>query len=467
MLYSKKHNQSKKSTFRGIGWLILGGFLILGSSLAAARVKNQPGQISGSSKSAVPQVIKSVLPNGLTLLFKPNLANEVVVVNLYVKSGPLYEELSQRGISSLTQKVLIRGSQSRTAREIAAETESVGAQISAGVAGDYGYVSLLTTVAGLDKGLEVFLDLLRDPAFTDSEIEKEKQMLIESLAAREDQPFNAAYLCFTRNFYSGHPLGVATADLISSIRKLTRRDLLDWYKRTYVPNNMVISTVGKIDPVSLRQKFQAALGKLAPGKTLPLITSSVKPPTENRVEYLKKDTNALFLVLGYPAPDLNSKDALVMNVINRILGGGSDSRLYLELREKRGLAYSVYTGYNKMSQNSHIYAIMATAPDNWSEARDGIVKEFKRLTTETVSAKALTMAKQAICGSFLMSHETNEAQSSLLGRFELLGLGHEYDQQYPKLIRQVTAADIKRVARKYFSYYTLGVVTANPPESGN
>ncbi|HYH03767.1 MAG TPA: pitrilysin family protein, partial [Bacillota bacterium] len=394
---AKMQNKSHfaRRTRTGSGLLLLFGVALLGTTWAAntaPNTKNSPApgggkavvkQLPGSGNKT-PQVYKTVLPNGLTVLVKPGNANQVVAVDLFLNSGPLYEALNQRGISSLTQKVLIRGSQSRTAREVAVETESVGAQLSAGVSAEYAYVSLSTTVDGLAKGLEVFLDLLQHPAFSEVEIVKEKQMLVESLSAREDQPFDAAYLCFAKNFFAGHPLGVKTEDLVRAVQRLTREDLLAWYEKTYVPSNMVLSIVGNVDPDALLQQFQSTLGKRPRGKKPEITEVTAQLPAKNRAEYLPKNTNALFLVLGYPAPDTGSKDALVMDVINRILGGSSDGRLYMELREKRGLAYSVFTGYEKMNGRSNIYAIMATAPGNYFGARDGIVREFRRLTKETV-----------------------------------------------------------------------------------
>jgi zinc protease len=432
--------------------------LLLALGLAAAGSAGAAG--NGPVQAQPTKIFREILPNGLTLIVKPNSANEVVAVDVFLKSGPLYETPDQRGISSLTQRVLIRGSATRSAREIAVETESVGAELTAGVGNEYGYVSLSTTRAGLDKGLEVLLDVLQHPSFTESELEKERQMLVEMLAAREDRPFEAAYTGFINLFYAGHPFGTRTGDLIRTVGNLTKADLESWYKKVYVPNNMVVSIVGKVNPAAVGKLIKNSLGKLSKGVILQMTAPAVKPAPQDRVINAEKKTNATFLVLGYPAPALQSKDAVVMEVVNRILGGGGEARLYMELREKRGLAYTVYSDYVKMSGQSYICAIMATNPNNFKAARDGIVKEFKRLTTTPVPAAELNAAKRAVKGSYMMSQETNSAQSGLLGRYELLGFGYQYDQKFPRLIGRVTAADVKRVARKYFRHYTMGVISA-------
>jgi zinc protease len=444
------------------GLMALAFGVTLGMTRAATKKPTRP-QPANPRVTAL-QIVKTVLPNGLTLLVKPTAANEVVALNLLVRSGPLYETMAQRGISSLTQQVLIRGSKTRTAQEIALATESVGAELTAGLGSGYGYLALTTTTSGLDPALDILLDLLQQPSFAETEIAKEKKMLIENLAAREDQPFDAAYLNFMELFYAGHPYGVKTADLIAAVQKITRDDLVEWYQKVYVPQNMVISIVGKVDPRVIKQRLTAALGKLAVGKLPPLTVTPLQRQTKDVMEFKQRATQGLFLVLGYPAPQLTAKETLAMEVINRILGGGSEGRLYTELREKRGLVYTVYTGYEKLNGKSHICAVMATAPRNYQAARDQVVQEFQRLTRELVTARELATAKQAIRGSYLMSHETNTAQSQILGRYELNGLGYAYDQRFPQLIGQVTAADVKRVAQKYFKHYTMGVVAGQAVE---
>lgn len=153
-----------------------------------------------------------------------------------------------------------------------------------------------------------------------------------------------------------------------------------------------------------------------------------------------------------------------MDVLNGILASGISSRLFVELRDRKGLAYAVFSEYQKQPGPSAIFAIMATGPANYVPARDGIVGEFRRLMEEDVPAGELEDAKRFIKGTYLMSHETNAAQGSMLGIYELLGLGYDYDDRYPRLIEKVTSADIKRVASKYFKHYTAGVLSPVPLE---
>ncbi len=410
-------------------------------------------------KNTIP-IIKRVFDNGLTLLIKPNPTNEVVSVNAFIRMGAVYEPKNQRGLSKLMQKVLIKGTTTLSAKDIVFETESVGASIDAGlVDSEYGHVSLLTTLIGFDQSLPVFLDILQNPAFPAAEFEKERQIMLQQLATAYDQPFTEAFLNFRELFYGEYPIGVKQKEIAEMVIKFSRDDLVSWYHKTYVPNNMVISIVGNINPPEIEKTFQDTLGKWSKGPELSMTSSTVPSPDDDRQVIKNRNSEALFMVLGYQAPLISNEDCPVMSIINYILGGDMGSRLFVELRDNNGLAYYVSTDYYASNYPSIIFAFIATAPKNYQAVKTGTTAEFKRLTTQLVPAEELQAAKQAVKGHFLMSHETNSSQADRLGGFELLGVGYQYDQTYPELIDKVTAADIQRVAKKYFTHYTLSVLT--------
>jgi predicted Zn-dependent peptidase len=452
----------KKSQIQWVVGLVILTILIFPNlqSLALAETdKKTDIETNPIVKNSNP-IIKQVFDNGLVLLIKPNPANEVVSVNAFIRMGAIYEPGNQRGLSKLMQNVLIKGTTTRSAKDIVFETESVGASIDAGlVDSGYGHLSLRTTLIGLDCSLPVFLDILQNPVFPIIEFEKEKQIMLQQLATAYDQPALEAYLNFRTLFYGDYPIGIRQEEIAKMVAKLTRDDLVAWYQKTYIPNNMVISIVGNINPRVIEKTFQDSLGKWLKGKELPS-TSSAMPSFEDDRQIVKtRNSEASFLVLGYPAPVLSGDDNPTMSVINYILGGDMGSRLFVELRDKNGLAYDVSTEYYASNYPSNIFAFMATAPENYQAAKTGIIAEFKRLTTQLVPAEELQAAKQALKGRFLMSHETNASQSDHLGGYELLGVGYQYDQTYPQLIDKVTAADIQRVAQKYFAHYSLSVLT--------
>jgi predicted Zn-dependent peptidase len=447
--------------------LIIAGLLWAGitSLYTQLPVKATSESIGDKSKTVsvqntTPIIVKQILDNGLTLIIKPNPANEVVSMQALIRMGAIYEPQSKRGLSKLMQQVLLKGTTTRSAKDIVLETESVGASINAGLADSgYGTVSLKTTLAGFEQSLPVFLDILKNPAFPAQEFVKEKQLMLQQLATTNDQPATAAYLNFRSLFYGDYPVGMKPEEIAAKVGLLTRDDLVAWYQKTYIPNNMVISIVGNLEPERMIKIFRDAFGEW-PKKQGPAITTATVPVFDQERQIIKnRDSQALFMILGYPAPDIFSVDYPAMEVASYILGGDMGSRLFVELRDKKGLAYNVSTEYYPSNYPSNIYAFMATAPQNYPAAREGIIQEFQRLTTELVPPEELKNAKQALKGSFLMGHETNAAQARYLGSFELLGLGYQYDQTYPQRIDNVTAEDIQRVSRKYFAHYVLSVLT--------
>jgi predicted Zn-dependent peptidase len=421
---------------------------------------NQPLAAATTIHADSSQVIKKVLANGLTILIKPSAANEVVVVDAFLRMGAIYETQNQRGISKLVQRILTKGTATRNAQDIVYQTESVGASIDANIDSySYGSVSLKTTHDGFDTGLKVFLDVLLNPSFPEKEVIKEKQLMIEQLLTSTDQPTSVVFQNFLALFYGDHPMGMKPETISQNVATITREDILTWYHKIYTPSNMVISIVGQVDPDVIAKILQESLGKLAKGEE-PTPVSAVAPSLEDDQQIMKtRDSQAVFMVLGYPTPEIASQDYPVMGVINYILGSDMGSRLFVELRDKRGLAYNVSTGYDAANYPTYIYAFMATAPKNYPEAKKGIIKEFRRLTTEPVPEHELEVAKVALKGGYLMGHETNADQSRFLGSYELLKLGYPYDDDYPHLIDKVTADDVLRVAAHYFKHYSLSAIS--------
>ncbi len=414
----------------------------------------------GAAPAPRTQVVKKVLDNGLTVLVKPNPANEVVAVKLMLRMGPYYEPDSQRGVSLLMQKVLTRGTRDRDANRIDREIESVGASIAAGLEGDdYGSVSLRTTRAEFDRTFPVLLDIARHPVFPAAELEKERRMTLERLAASGDQPSSQAYYNYKKLFYEDHPYGATPADYLRILPNLTRDDLIAWHRKVFVPNNMVFSIVGNVDADRAAAAIETVFSPIPPGTALAPTAAPLAGGDRERAIRQARESKTGFILLGFPAPELRSDDGPAVTVLNWILGGsGMGSRLFTRLRDERGLAYSVSTEYLRNEGPSNLFAFMATAPANLETAQAGLLAEFNRIKEEPVSEAELASAKRALRGSYLMRHETNAAQADLMGAYELLGLGYDYDSRYPELIDRVTAADLQRVAQKYFKHYTLSVL---------
>jgi zinc protease len=443
-----------------LNYLILGVFIIMSSIIPSYAKDALKTESRTNETSITTNVIKKVFTNGLTVLVKPNYDREIVAVNLFARMGPLYESPEQKGISAFMQRILFKGgTDTRNLTQINNELEALGASRNSVSFSDYGYVSLMATKSNLDKALDIYLDVIRNPLFLEWEVENNKKEVMQEFKVFEDQPFNVASLVFNNSFYGDHPYNGLIGGNIETISALRRKDILEWYRKIYIPSNMVITVVGDVDSTEVIKRFQNTFGKLPKGK-LPKISTMPIPKLEKEVvTYQPKNIQGAFMILGYPAPSQLSNDAPAMDILNTILGGGGmGNRLFTELRDKRGLAYYVGSSYQPMVGPTAIIAAMVTAPENYRMAHEGIVAEFKRFCDEPISIEELQAAKKYLKGTFIMSQETSAAQGMLLGLFELLGYGYKYINQYPELIDKVTEKDIQRVAQKYFNHYVLAVV---------
>ncbi len=423
---------------------------------------------SPSEFSLTSNVIKKVYDNGLTLIIKPNYDNEIVAVNIFTRMGTLYELPNQKGISGLMQRgVLYGGTPHRSYDESKREMESAGASWYAESYTDFGKAWLKVTKPGLNKALDVFLDIFQNPNFSNFEVAAGKKDFIQRINAFEDQYGNTAFLAFSTGFYGGHPYSWLTNGSIETVNSIKREDLVNWYQKIYIPNNIVISVVGNVNPEQIIEKFKGTFGNNK-GAELPK-PSSVPIPTLQKdiVCFRPKNIQGAIMFIGYPAPSYLDDDKPVMDILNLILGGGNmDTRLFRELRGKQGLCYYVSSFYQTMVGPSAIIAVTGTSPANYPVARDGIVAEFKKLIDEPVSMQELQAAKKYFLGNFIMSHETSDSKAQALALFELYGYGYKYADRYLELINKVTAEDIQRVARRYFTHYVLGLAapegTLNP-----
>ncbi|HEY8344951.1 MAG TPA: pitrilysin family protein [Bacillota bacterium] len=443
-----------------IRFSLLLGVLILLAILPAYLLAGGKEEERPAPVSLTANVIRKVFPNGLTLLIKPTYDHELIAVNLYARMGTLYEAPEQVGISALMQRCLLYGgTTSREPHIIYCELEKVGAHWNASSGDDYGNVWMTVTKPGFYRALDFYFDLILHPQFAEWDVEIGKKEGLEKLKGIDDYPLNTVSILFSQGFYGEHPYGRLTIGSEETISALTRDDLVAWHKKIYIPNNMVFSVVGNVDPAEVITEFEKAFGQMKKGR-LPS-RSQKKAPTlkENKLLYQPRDVGGAYLILGYPAPNNLQKDAPVMEVLNTILGsGGMSNRLFSELRDKRGLAYALGSSYQQMVGPSFISAIMITAPENYQAAREGIVAEFKRFCEEPVSQAELENTKKWLKGTYVMAQETTAAQGRLLGVYELLGYGYDYSDQYLSLIDAVTPEDIQRVAKKYFNHYVLAVL---------
>jgi len=438
------------------------------SAANAPGTGNNAANASTTAESKAPQSVtaqKTMLPNGMTLLTKPSKNSSTVAIKIFVKGGQGVETIP--GTSTLVSSVMMQGTRSRSAEQISQELESKGMNLS--VSADDDYIEVTGTAIEEDLG-ELFLilqDVLTGPVFKESEITKKKEQLRQALAATRDNPSSLAFENLSIALYPNHPYGNEGKRVEANLDKITRQDLLDYYHLYFTPQNMVVSLVGNFDSTSVKNYLNAlypschACGQTST-TTIPPVTPLAKSATTT-VE--KPKLSAVWMAEGWLAPPVRDiKEYAALKVLNSLIGSGMSSRLFVDLREKQGLAYVVGSMYPTREQESRFAIYIGTDPVNNDKVQAGFKHEIQRLKTELVPAEELAEAKSKLVGSFALAHDTNINQAFYLGMYEAIGAGYEFDANYPQVIQQVTPADVQQIALKIFnSPSVLSVVKPGTP----
>jgi predicted Zn-dependent peptidase len=408
--------------------------------------------------SAELSITKSLLDNGMTLIVKENKANDIVGAQFLIKVGTIVEPKEKSGIGNFVSNLLLKGTLSRSAEEIAFETEASGIDIDTGVSSDYSQLTVISTTEFFPKAIEIAADLLMNASFPAEEIEKERRAILQQIVAQDDRPFTVAFNLLNEAMYGSHPYGRPDLGYQETLSKISRDDLMGFYRTYYTPNNMVVAVVGNVSSSEVMAKLNEAFKGFQKRDTPPVPKISLSRPVSIREVSKNKNVRAGIVLFGYLAPPLTDPDSVALRVADNLLGGGMSSRLFVELRDKRGLAYQVGALYSRRLDVSPFVAYIATNPANVSKAKEGFSAEFERLKVEAVSTEELESAKMKVIGQFDLNHERNSDQAFYLAYYELAGVGYSYDRGYTEDISRVTTDDIMRVAKKYFVNPTIAIV---------
>ncbi len=412
-----------------------------------------------------PGLSRHVLDNGLVVIIKENPASDLVVTEALVRAGPRVEEASQSGITFFVRAMLTRGTQRRSAAEIAQTIESVGGRLGGGTSQDFTSLYTITTSRHLDVGMELMADLLTNARFDPRDVETQRLVSLSRIGQNADQPLQRAIEMFTTALYPYHPYALPILGTLETVSALTRDQLVEFYRAYVTAPNMVLVVAGNVTEAAAIEKVRKAFGGLraeAPPRKvrwLRVVERALAPaPAAPQEVRETRSIAAAWIALGYLGVPAGHRDFPALRVLNAILGEGQASRLFVEIREKRGLAYQAGSSLLLHAGPGHIRLIAGTDPPNLSAVIAGMLREVERLKAEAPPADEVDKAKRGIIGRYALSHEELESQAFFLGRYELLGVGYDADERFPQEIAQVTPADVLRVARQYLTSHVIAVV---------
>jgi zinc protease len=403
-------------------------------------------------------IARTVLSNGMVLLVAENPAADIIAARIFIRAGSCNENPQQSGLAHLLSTVLTKGCDGLSSLQIAEHVESMGAGLSADSAADYFLVSLKTVTADFADILGLAGRIMRSPTFPEVEVELERRLALQDIRSQKEQPFTIAFDQLRQVMYQNHPYAMSVLGDETTMGSLTRADLVKYHQTYFRPDNVVISIAGRVtleDAVSLVENIFGDWQ--APSEPLPIVHfPDIKVEPQHRLKV--QQTQQSVIMLGYLGPSVRAPDYGALKLLSTYLGNGLSSRLFVELREKRGLAYEVSAFFPTRLHPASFVVYMGTAPENTSIALTGLRTEVDLLSSNQLEESALQAAKNKILGQYALGKQSNGQIAQVYGWYEILGLGIDFDFLFQELIARVTVEDAIAAASQYLREPYLSLV---------
>jgi zinc protease len=416
---------------------------------------------------AMPPVQRTVLANQLVLLICEEHSLPFVTFQLLIDSGARRDPYGKEGLAHLAARGLLLGTSKRKVTAMNEELDFMGASLNSSSGRDYATLSLRVLKKDLDKGSDLFMEVLTQPTFPEEEIRREVEKIMGAIQAEEDEPGDVAQKEFEKNLFLTSPYGHPIKGTKQSVPRLTRDAVLRLYRTYYHPNNAILTIVGDITGEEVKTRLVPHLEKW-PMAEIPkesFYTAFAKEPKTVKTNRTITQAN---IILGHAGVSRGNPDYYSLSVMNYILGGGGfASRLVERIRNKRGLAYSVASFFDPGKYPGSFQIILQTKNASAREAISLALQQLDLIQKEPVSERELEGAKKYLIGSFPLRLDTQGKLANFLSQVEYFGLGLDYPEKYPSFIRSVTKEEVLRVAKAYLHPKScIVVVVANLKEAG-
>jgi predicted Zn-dependent peptidase len=391
---------------------------------------------------------KRVLPNGLVVLTETMSHVRSVSVGVWVRNGSRREVPEENGLAHFMEHMVFKGTERRSAEEIARQMDSVGGMLDAFTSKE----QICFNAKVLDEHLPIAFDIIADlvlrPKFDSEDVKKERQVVLEEIKMDLDNPEYLLHDIFTRGFWPEHPLGRPILGTPETVRRFSRDALRKRFQHWFAPDRLVFSAAGNVTHERVLELVEREFGSLAAaGQQEGEFAPSTKAPIHLE---RKRDLEQVHVCLGVPSVPLAHEKRFGVAVMNNLLGGGMSSRLFQNIREKQGLAYAVFSELTPYSDAGMMTIYAGTAKETVGQVIDLVIKEFRELKETPVAEEELLRAKNHLKGSLMLSLESTSARMSNLARQEL------YFRRFYSLdeilagIETVTREEVRSLAREFF-----------------
>jgi predicted Zn-dependent peptidase len=392
-------------------------------------------------------IVRDVLDNGLRILTERMSHVRSISIGVWLTRGSRHESADKSGIAHFVEHMLFKGTATRSAEDIAQAIDSIGGQLDAFTAKEYASYYIKVLDEHLPLALDILSDIVLNPAFSAEDVEREKKVVVEEIKMVEDTPDDLVHEIFTQGFWEDHPLGRPILGTKETVESFTSELLRSYFRNAYTPRNLIVSAVGNLEHERVRdlvaQKFA---GLAASGEAVPEEAPRVVP----KILIRNKELEQSHVCLGASSYPQNHDDRYSSYVLNTLLGGSMSSRLFQNVREKRGLAYAVFSGLSAYRDAGSFTIYAGCANEAVGEVIDLVVEELKNVKQAPVPDAELQRAKDHLKGSLMLSLENTASRMSHLARQEIY-----FDRQFGldetlQGIERVTTAEVQRVAADLF-----------------
>jgi len=407
---------------------------------------------------------KAVLSNGIRVVTEEIPYVRSVAVGIWVETGSRVEAEERGGISHLIEHLVFKGTENRSAEAIAGAIDSVGGQMDAFTAKEHTcfYVSVLDE--HLPLAVDLLADILRHPLVAPADIEREKAVVFQEIKMVEDTADDLVHDLFAERFWAGHPLGRPILGRWDVIQGFDRGVVLSHLEEEYAPGKIVVAVAGHVEHDRVMELFADRFDGFArSGRTHDL----TPPVPQAAVHVVPKPLEQVHLVLGFPAIPEAAPQRYALYLLNDVIGGSMSSRLFQEVRERQGLAYSVHSGVQSYRDTGLFYVYAGTDAANFNKVVKALLKELRTLKRDGITADELRRAKQHLKGSLMLSHESTSSRMNRLAKQELrFASFHSMDAMLAAIDR-VRPEEVEVLIQKILDEDQLAFLTLGPVERRN
>jgi predicted Zn-dependent peptidase len=397
-------------------------------------------------------IVRDVLDNGLRLLTEEMSQVRSVTIGVWLTRGSRHESAVRGGIAHFVEHMLFKGTTSRSAEDIAQQIDSIGGQLDAFTAKEYASYYIKVLDEHLPLAIDILSDIVRNPAFSAEDIEREKKVVLEEIKMVEDTPDDLVHELFTQRFWEDHPLGRPILGTKETVESFTPDLLRTYFEKAYTSENLIIAAAGNLSHARVRELVEDKFGTLVPsGERVAEEAPTVVP----KILVRNKELEQSHICLGASSYPQNHDDRYSSYVLNTLLGGSMSSRLFQNVREKRGLAYAVFSGLSAYRDAGSFTIYAGCSNEAVGEVIDLVVEELRGVKQAPVSASEIQRSKDHLKGSLMLSLENTANRMSHLARQEIY-----FDRQFGldetlQGIERVTPEDVQRVAVDLFKDQAL------------